>query len=304
MADGDHIRNGGFIVRSIRGTQDEVIFGIRQFVVIPKDNIGLVCFRAVTGYGIVSPDQVVVLAVFQFRIETFNIVQLGRICTIFSTAAFNRVAHAGDLGHIGIIHSVAAAHDHDLAAALRNSILQGCCHFFRITYAVVDGTDFRSINRPVGICHRVACAVDDGRVGVRSHVPLADDAVGCTAECFVSIRIHIDVEGAIGQGGCTPEIQSPIAVLVNDTGIGTGYRGSQTSRIGVSTGGQAASASGSFILSIAQGSIKAKAGHIRTIDRVVLDIVCGIVQGIRIGFHLGVQSRQVLTCRFICRNVI
>ena len=295
MTNGDYVRNGGGIPL-ISGTQDEVVLCIRQGMVVPKDDIGLVLVGAFTGYSVVSPDQVVILAVFQFRIETFNIVQLGRssiaIILSFVTAAGNRVAHTVDLSHIGIINSVATAHDHNLAAAAGNGILQGFCHFFGIAETVIDGIHFRSINLSIGIGYRVPGAVDNGRVGIRGDIRLADDAVGGTAEFFRILSIMVDVEGTIGQSSCTFEKS---VTIINDAGIGTGYRGSQASRIGICTGSQAASASGSCIASIAEGIAKAKAGHIVTIDRVILDIVGLIVQGIRIGFHLAIKSGQVVS---------
>ena len=75
--------------------------------------------------------------------------------------------------------------------------------------------------------------------------------------------------------------------------------------MGDKAGGQAGSATRtcSVIFFIGVG-IKAKGRSIRTVDRLVLDIVCGIVQRIRIGFYLGVKSSQVLACRFICRNIV
>ena len=56
--------------------------------------------------------------------------------------------------------------------------------------------------------------------------------------------------------------------------------------------GEAGPASGAIIFFIGI-SIKAKGRSIRTVDRIVLDIVGRIVQGIRIGLHLSIQSRQV-----------
>ena len=73
--------------------------------------------------------------------------------------------------------------------------------------------------------------------------------------------------------------------------------------MGDKAGGQAGSATCSVIFFIGV-DIKAKGRSIRTVDRVVLDIVGRIVQGIRIGFYLGVKSSQVLACRFICRNIV
>ena len=127
MADGDHVRNGRSI-HIISGTHNNIVLCIRQGVIIPKDDIRLVLIRACAGYRILRTDDVIVLAIFKGGIETIHIVQLSRICTIFSAAAGNGVSNAGDLGHIGIFNGVAAAHDHDLAAAPRNGFLQCSCH--------------------------------------------------------------------------------------------------------------------------------------------------------------------------------
>ena len=127
MADGNHIRDGRFI-NCIQRTQDDIVLRILQGMVIAKDNIGLIGFCACAGYCIVRTDDIIVLAICQCGIEPFHIVQLSRICTIFSAAAGNRVADTGDLGHIGFFHTVTAAHDHDLAAAPRNGFLQCSCH--------------------------------------------------------------------------------------------------------------------------------------------------------------------------------
>ena len=128
MADGNHIRDGRFI-NCIQRTQDDIVLRIRQGMVIAKDDIGLVRIGAVPGYGIVSPDQVVILPVGQGGVEPFHIVQLRRFIRIIGIAAAgNGVSNAGDLGHIGIFNRVAAAHDHDLTAAPRNGFLQCSCH--------------------------------------------------------------------------------------------------------------------------------------------------------------------------------
>lgn len=73
--------------------------------------------------------------------------------------------------------------------------------------------------------------------------------------------------------------------------------------MGDKAGGQAGSATCSVIFFIGVG-IKAKGRSIRTVDRVVLDIVCGIVQRIRIGFDLGIKSTKVLASGVVYFNVI
>ena len=83
------------------------------------------------------------MAVFQGAVETINEIELGYTTVIgllFIRPCLSScylISHAGDLSHIGIINSVAAAHDHDLAAAGRNSFLQFLSQFFwirNITY--------------------------------------------------------------------------------------------------------------------------------------------------------------------------
>ena len=93
-------------------------------MIITEDDIGLIGFCACAGYSIVGADDIIILTIFQGGIETFHVVQLsGFVLIIFITAAGNRVAYTGDLGHIGLVNAVTAAHDHDLAAAGRNSLL-------------------------------------------------------------------------------------------------------------------------------------------------------------------------------------
>ena len=75
--------------------------------------------------------------------------------------------------------------------------------------------------------------------------------------------------------------------------------------MGDKAGGQAGSATRtcSVIFFIGVG-IKAKGRSIRTVDRVVLDIVCGIVQRIRIGFDLCIKGTQILAGGAVYINVI
>ena len=73
--------------------------------------------------------------------------------------------------------------------------------------------------------------------------------------------------------------------------------------MGDKAGGQAGSATCSVIFFIGVG-IKAKGRSIRTVDRVVLDIVCGIVQRICIGFDLCIKGTQILAGGVVCRDII
>ena len=69
------------------------------------------------------------MAVFQGAVETINEIELGYTTVIgllFIRPCLSScylISHAGDLGHIGLVNAVTAAHDHDLAAAGRNSLL-------------------------------------------------------------------------------------------------------------------------------------------------------------------------------------
>ena len=161
-------------------------------MVIPEDDIGLIVFCACASYCIVRTDDIIVLTIFQCGIEPFHIVQLrGFIFIIGIAAASNRVAHAGDLGHIGFFHTVTAAHDHDLTTAVGNS----SSHFF------INVSTFKQrlcINISVRVLYCVAGAQDDGRIGICGHIRLADKAVGYTAIRFCCIRIPVDIDRTKG----------------------------------------------------------------------------------------------------------
>ena len=124
MANGYDIRSCRFIVGGIGRTDDDIILLVRHFVVITEDDIGLVLIYAIAIDLVLRADDIVVLAVGQFILEAVDEVVLrrrsfcvGAVCTC------NFVSNAGDLGHVSFVNGVAAAHDHDLAAAGRNSFL-------------------------------------------------------------------------------------------------------------------------------------------------------------------------------------
>ena len=221
MADGYDVRSFRFIVGGIGRTDNDVVLLVRQLVVIPKDNVGLVQRCSITSYGIVSTDEVIVLAVSQSGIETFHIVQLRTVGAVCITAAGNRVANAGDLRHIGVVNCVATAHNHDLTAAGRNSILQILSHSRCIVLSEIllnlAQVELRGINSTIRIGDRVACTIDDGSIRVSRCIGLADDTVGYATMFFGGIRVLVDVEGTIGQRRCTAEVQTTIAILVENT---------------------------------------------------------------------------------------
>ena len=124
MADGYDVGNCRFIVGGIGRTDNDVVLLVRQFVVVAEDDVGLVLVCAVAADLIIRTDDIVMLAVGQFVLEAIDEVILRRrtFC-ISAVCARDFVADAGDLCHIGFVNGVAAAHDHDLAAAGRNSLL-------------------------------------------------------------------------------------------------------------------------------------------------------------------------------------
>ena len=132
MADSYDIGGCRFIVGGIGRTDDDIVLLVRQFVVISEDDVGLVRIYAVAADLVLRTDDIVMLAVRQLILEAVDEVVLRRspfcIGAIFTA---HRVAHTGDLGHVGFVNGVAAAHDHDLSAAGRYCRLQilshSCC---------------------------------------------------------------------------------------------------------------------------------------------------------------------------------
>ena len=231
-------------------------------MVITEHNVGIIRINAVTSYGIVSTDDIIALAIDQRRIEAIYIVQLRRLVRIIVLAcsirfvsnpltfiilyliALDCIANAGDLGHIGLVNSVAAAHDHDLAAAVGNSflrILNYCCHiiFLNISFNFRQ-IYFRSINVAVRIGNNVTGPIDNCSIRILSYVGLSNDAVGYTTDCLRSISILIDVERTIRQCRCTTKVIARYIPIIDDTGIGAGYGGSNAACIGIETGSHTA----------------------------------------------------------------
>ena len=300
MADGDDIRNGRFIVCCIRRSQDEIVLGIRQFVVIAKDDVGLVRISAVTSYGVMSTNDVVVLAVGQGGIEAFYIVQLRRFVFIICiTAASNRVANAVDLGHISIVNIVAAAHDHDLTTAGWYSLLQilsySCCIFLREILLHLAQIEFRGINGAIRIGDCIACTIDDGGIRVSRRIGLTDNAVSYTAMLFRDICVLVNVECTIGQSRCTLQTCS------NNAGIGTGYRRSNAICMRVEASSNTAHTLGTVIVFIA---VTINLRQYRFIDRIVFDVMGLIVQCTRISCNLCIEGAQILACRVVGLNII
>ena len=132
MADGYDVGGCRFIVGGIGRTDDDVVLLVRQFVVIAEDDVGLVRIYVVAADLVIRADNIVMLAVGQLILEAVDEVVLRRspFCVGAIFTAY-RVAHASNLGHVGFVNGVAAAHDHDLSAAGRYCRLQilshSCC---------------------------------------------------------------------------------------------------------------------------------------------------------------------------------
>ena len=219
-------------------TEDDVVALVFQGVIIADDDIGMIIFYTVTGYGIVGTDEIIVLAIDQRRVEAIDIVELRRgsikFCIpirrpgaiiIFLLISFDRIANTYDLGHVGIVHDVAATKGHDLSTTGRNGSLQGFAQGFRIMYAVHDSAHIRGINIPVGIRNDVACPIDKSCIGICRHIGLTDNTIGYTAKSSRVSRIIIDVKGTIRQGRSPTEIPfSRRRYPINDTRQRTRYR--------------------------------------------------------------------------------
>ena len=133
VADGYDIGGCRFIVGGIGRTDDDVVLLVRQFVVITEDDVGLVRIYAVTADLVLRADDIVVLAVGQFILEAIDEVVLRR-CSfcVGAVLTVHLIADTGDLGHIGFVNGVAAAHNHDLSTAGRNCILQSIFQLFSV----------------------------------------------------------------------------------------------------------------------------------------------------------------------------
>ena len=242
-------------------------------MVVANDDIGMVIFYAVTGYGIVGTDKIVVFAIDQRRIEAIDIVELRRgsitkfrcsirrpdTISIFRLISLDRIANTHDLSHVGIVHDVAATKGHDLSATGRNSSLQGFAQGFRILQVASDGSHFRDINIPVGVRNDVACPIDKSCIGICRHIGLTDDAVGHAAKGSRIFSIIIDVKSTIRQGRSPTEIHTAwSSCLVNDTRQRTRYRRSNTAGISQIPRCQSPHFLCSVILFISVGSVSSQ----------------------------------------------
>ena len=135
VADGYDVGGCRFIVGSIGRTDNDVVLLIRQFMVVAEDDIGLILVYAFSADLVVRTDNIVMFAVSQFVLEAIDEVVLRRraFC-IGAVCARDGVTYASDLSHIGFVNRVAAAHDHDLSAAILDSSLHSLTEFFRIGY--------------------------------------------------------------------------------------------------------------------------------------------------------------------------
>ena len=133
MADGYDVGGCRFIIGGIGRTDDDVVLLIRQFMVVAEDDIGLILVYAVSADRVVRTDDIVMFAVSQFVLEAIDEVVLRRCAfCIGAVCALDGVANAGNLGHVSFVNRVAAAHDHDLSAAILDSILHSLAEFRRI----------------------------------------------------------------------------------------------------------------------------------------------------------------------------
>ena len=159
---------------------------------------------------------------------------------------------------------------------------------------------FRSINVTIGISDRVACAIDDSRIGIRGHVSLADDAIRYTTDRFCGICILVDVERAIRQSRCTLQTSS------DNARIGTGYSRCNTVGMGVKAGSHTACTLGTIILFIAvtgNGRQQFIIGYF-IFNRIVFDVMSLIIQRNCIGFDLCIKGTQILSGGVVYFNVI
>ena len=295
----------------ICGTQDDVILTVGQFMVITQHQVGLVLVYTGTGNGVMRTNDVVVPAVFQGVVEAVHIVQLGRCAfCVFLAAAGDLVAYAYHLCHIGARHGVAAAHDHDLAAAGGNGILQRTIQCFRILQVLHDGTGLLEVDGPIGIGDAVSCAVDQGGIGIGGHIGLADDAVRYAAEGLGSAGIVINVECAIGEGcGAAEIIASRSSRFIHDAGEGTGHGGSDAAGIGHVPCCEACKFLGSFVVRIGIRFEPVDDRHfsiVRFVDAVILSLgiiadpfQLGHVDGVRVfrtGRHIRDLAGHLLGC--------
>ena len=279
---------------TIGRTQDDIVIFVRQFMVITQHQVGLIFVYTGTGNGVMRTNDVVVPAVFQGVVEAVHIVQLGRCAfCVFLAAAGHRIAYAHDLGHVGTRHGVAAAHDHDLAAAGGNGILQRTIQCFRILQVLHDGTGLLEVDGPIGIGDAVSCAVDQGGIGIGGHIGLADDAVRYAAEGLGSAGIVINVECTIGEGcGAAEVIAARLCHFIHDAGERTGHGGSDAAGVGHVPGCEACKFLGSFVVRIGIRFELIDDRHfsiVRFVDAVILGLgviadpfQLGHVHGIRI----------------------
>ena len=214
MADDYGVRSSQFLL-SISRTDDHIIALIAQGMVIPKDDV-----LAAIAQGVLGTDEVIGRTACYGVVEAFYIVQ-------FRTG--NRVAEAHDLRLIGFGDVVPAADSHDLAAAFRNSLLQG---FFQVCRgAALHGAGV-DVDIFIGICDGIAGAQDNGGVGIGGHIALADDAVSYAAKFLICARVLVQVQGAQGDRSCAPQVDAGSRTCIHDTGIRAYYGRSNTGGTG------------------------------------------------------------------------
>ena len=104
------------------------------------------------------------------------------------------IADTHDLGCLGIVHGVAAAHDHDLATAFWDRFLQDFRDFLHILILVCLHQFLQSffiqLHFPVGIGNFVTSSHNDRRIGVLRIVHLAHHAAGGSVIGAIGIGIN------------------------------------------------------------------------------------------------------------------
>ena len=116
---------------------------------------------------------------------------------------------------------------------------------------------------------------------------------------YGGICVLVDVECTIGQSRCTAEIKSTLAILVENTGVGTGYRRSYAVCVRVEACSDTAHTLSAIILFVAV-ILAIKVCKLRQccfIDSIVFDVVIFIVQR-------SIKDTKVFTCGFAFLDIL
>ena len=131
---------------------------------------------------VLRPDHIRILGIGHLVLEPIHQVVLAD--GIFRSLQY--IADTHDLGRLGIVNRVAAAHDHDLAATFRNGFLQDFCNFLHIILLVclhqcLQGL-FIQLHVLIGIGDFIAGPHNDCCIGILGIVHLTDDTIGNSIE--------------------------------------------------------------------------------------------------------------------------